>query len=142
MFDIRKIEDYKRSRPSANGLLESVAEACRIYAHAVSCITISIRRMEGIIAHVAETMYLIIIFFLWSIPILYTQISSVEDHRTKQFIGMVLSALINWLDCGLEGLIRGTSLISSPDNKLLECRIALYGLLQMCVVFSSVFIQI
>lgn len=131
--NIVNTENFDRSIPVAEDLLEPIAEACRIYALSVSCITTP---RAGIIVYVVETIYLVVIFFLRSIPILYTQISSEKDHETQQFARMVLSALINWIDCGLKMLIMSTSRILNPDNKLLGYRIAVCGLLQTYVIFS------
>lgn len=131
-------EAFDRSRPDADGLLEPIAKACHICAQAVSCIRLATD--SGTSVHAAETIYLMIIFFLRSIPLLYTQISSEKNLKTQQFISMVLSALNNWLDCSLMILINDTERICNPDNKLLQCRIALCGLLQTCVIFSGLYL--
>lgn len=136
--NIVNTENFDRSIPVAEDLLEPITEACCIYALSVSCITTPSN--SGIIVHVVETIYLVVIFFLRSIPILYTQISSEKDHKTQQFARMVLSALIIWIDCGLVTLIMSTFRILNPDNKLLGYRIAVCGLLQTYVIFSRMYL--
>lgn len=138
IINIIVTETFDRSRPDADGLLEPIARACHIFAQAVSCIRLAMD--SGTSVHAAETIYLMIIFFLRSIPLLYTHISSEKNLKTQQFISMVLSALNNWLDCSLMILINDTERICNPDNKLLQCRIALCGLLQTCVIFSGLYL--
>lgn len=77
--------------------------------------------------------HFMIIFLLQSIPPLYSQAASVEDHATQWVMVLVLIGFGDWLDINLRNLLANTRHISDPENKSLKFLTAWLGLLQMYV---------
>lgn len=106
-------------------------KACHIYARALSCalwpFDLSIR------LHGLESIYLILIFLLYSILTLCSKVRT-SDPIEYRFIQMVLTTLTNWLDSSLMSCIDQTSYLRHYNMRLLDCISSIRGLVHACVV--------
>lgn len=118
------IEIFIISRLTHCDLLESVAEAYLIYAHAFSCMRISNVRFVSI--HIAETIYFLVIFLLQSIRNLYLQVTSLPKRH--QCIYMIFSMLARLLDVTFVKCIHTVTCLQYAIPGIVESGVALLGL--------------
>lgn len=80
-----------------NDLIKHVADACILYAFAISSVPISMGDGAEISVHIAETVYFLTIFLLQSIFDLKNQSTSLTPDL-QVFVDMILSAHLFWID--------------------------------------------
>lgn len=116
-------------------MLDSVVDACVIYAHAISYM--QGEDLGATTASILESIYFLVVFFFQSFPILYSQADSFE-LQSRNYARMILSTLTNWLDITLQRPIYILSYLKSPKHVApLESGLAFRGLFHAYVLFNE-----
>lgn len=106
--------------------LDSLLDACFIYADAISCMQLG--GGDGVaFIHIAKTIYFLTILFLRSIYDLHSQVYSF-DLRIQRHINIVLSVFTNWLDHTLSRCICRCNRLHAANTALLEIGCSYYSL--------------